>query len=185
MTEEQLRLIFGPTFNDQSKEYLESRLRTQKLLHVLNMSSPEEYEKRNQAFKELFGFLGERVHIEPPFHCDCGYNISIGEGTFINFNITVLDTGKVTIGKNCWIGPNVNIYAATHPVNYLERRKHVISKPVTIGDDVWIGGGAIICPGVTIGSRSVIGAGSVVTHDIPEDSVAYGNPCKVHRKADS
>ena len=131
--------------------------------------------------KELFGKTGEAVFVEPPFHCDCGENIFIGDKTFLNFNVTILDSAEVRIGNNCWIAPNVQIYAATHPTDYLERRKICLAKPITIGNDVWIGGGSIILPGVQIGDGAVIGAGSVVTHDIPAFCIAFGNPCKVHR----
>lgn len=122
------------------------------------------------------------VHIEPPFHCDYGYNIECGENVFFNVNCVVLDSTKVKIGSNVLFGPSVHIYTATHPLNKIERRNFESAKPVTIGDDCWIGGQVVICPGITIGSGSVIGAGSVVTKDIPENSLAVGNPAKVIRK---
>lgn len=119
----------------------------------------------------------------PPFHCDHGHGIRLGEHVFVNANCTFLDGGFITIGKHTLVGPNVQIYTPRHPIDYIERRaSKEYSFPVTIGEDCWIGGGVIICPGVTIGSRCVIGAGSVVTHDIPSDSIAVGNPAVVKRK---
>nr|WP_304944991.1 sugar O-acetyltransferase [Verrucomicrobium sp. BvORR034] len=121
--------------------------------------------------------------IQPPFYCDYGYNIVLGSKVFFNFNCVVLDVMPVTIGSNVLFGPAVQIYTATHPLSAMERRTwREAAKPVTIGSDVWVGGGAIICPGVTIGDRTVIGAGSVVTRSIPSDVVAAGNPCRVIRR---
>ncbi|MEO7317853.1 MAG: sugar O-acetyltransferase, partial [Chthoniobacteraceae bacterium] len=123
------------------------------------------------------------VWIQPPFFCDYGSNISLGRKVFFNFNCVVLDVMQVTIGDNVLFGPSVQIYTATHPMDAAVRRQWLESaRPVTIGSDVWVGGGAIICPGVTIGSRAVIGAGSVVTRDIPDDVFAAGNPCRVIRR---
>ncbi len=183
MTEREayLRRIFGGHFRETPVEALEMRLSCQKILHCLNASSPEDFELREECFRKLFGGWDPSVHIEPPFFCDAGKNIFIGVGTFINYGCTILDTAKVSIGKRCWIAPNVQIYAATHPVDAFERQKVCLAKPVSIGDDVWLGGSVIVCPGVSIGERAVIGAGSVVTRDIPSDCVAFGNPCRVHR----
>ena len=118
-----------------------------------------------------------------PFYCDYGTNIELGEDVYFNFNCVVLDVMKVIIGSRTLIGPNVQIYTATHPMNYKERSSGLeFAKAISIGEDVWIGGGVIICPGITIGDRTIIGAGSVVTKDIPSDMFAAGNPCKVIRK---
>lgn len=187
MTEREayLRRIFGGHFETAPVEALELRLACQKILHALNASSPEEFELREDCFRKLFGSWDSSVHIEPPFRCDCGKNIFVGSGTFVNYGCTILDTAKVSIGERCWIAPNVQIYAATHPVDALERRVTCLARPVTIGNDVWLGGSVIVCPGVSIGNRAVIGAGSVVTRDIPPDSVAFGNPCRVHRSLKS
>ncbi len=176
-----LRRIFGEHFRTSPVETLEMRLSCQKILHRLNASSPEDFELREECFRDLFGGWDASVHIEPPFFCDAGKKIFIGAGTFINYGCTILDAAKVSVGKRCWIAPNVQIYAATHPVDAAERRKACLAKPVSIGDDVWLGGSVVVCPGVSIGDRSVIGAGSVVTRDIPPDSVAFGNPCRIHR----
>ena len=130
---------------------------------------------------ELLGYAND-AWIQPPFFCDYGYNIALGSKVFFNFNCVVLDVMRVEIGNNVLFGPSVQIYTATHPLNAAERRTwRELAKPVTIGSDVWVGGGAIICPGVTIGDRSVIGAGSVVTRAIPADVFAAGNPCRVIR----
>ena len=132
--------------------------------------------------KELFGKGGESVWMEPPFFCDYGSNILLGERVFFNFNCVVLDVCQVKIGDFTLFGPAVQIYTAAHPMNADLRRKKEFAKPIEIGSDVWIGGGAIICPGVKIGSKSVIGAGSVVTRDVPSGVVAAGNPCRVIRE---
>lgn len=126
--------------------------------------------------------MGEGVWIEPPFHCDYGSNIILGDKVYFNFNCVILDCAAVTIGSNVCFGPAVQIYTATHPLNAIERRAGLeFAKSIEIADDVWIGGGAIICPGVRIGARSVIGAGSVVTRDVPADVIAAGNPCRALR----
>ena len=136
----------------------------------------------------LLGFIvceigrgGESVWMQPPFYCDYGSNILLGERVFFNFNCIVLDVCLVEIGDFTLFGPAVQIYTATHPMNAELRRKQEFAKPIVIGSDVWVGGGAIICPGVTIGSKAVIGAGSVVTRDVPEGMFAAGNPCRVIR----
>ena len=144
-------------------------------------SREDQPEERGRIVSALFAQETD-VWIQPPFFCDYGSNISLGKKVFFNFNCVVLDVMAVVIGNNVLFGPAVQIYAATHPIDAMERRRWLESaRPVTIGSDVWVGGGAIICPGVTIGSRSVIGAGSVVTRDIPDDVFAAGNPCRVIR----
>jgi len=128
---------------------------------------------------ELLGAGGDSASIQPPFYCDYGENIFLGERVFFNFNCVVLDVCPVTIGDFTMFGPGVQIYTATHPVQAELRRQKEFAKPITIGQDVWVGGGAILCPGVTIGSQTIIGAGSVVTKDIPSNVIAVGNPCRV------
>ena len=122
--------------------------------------------------------------MQPPFHCDYGSNIHLGEKVFFNFNCVVLDVCEVRIGSYTLFGPAVQLLTATHPLNAELRRKQELGKPIMIGSDVWVGGGAIICPGVTVGSRTVIGAGSVVTRDLPDGVVAVGNPWRVVRTID-
>lgn len=132
--------------------------------------------------RDLIGDLGEGVAIRPPLHVDYGENISIGARTFVNFNLTALDVARITIGADCQIGPNVQLLTPTHPIDpQMRRDKLEAAEPITIGDNVWLGGGVIVCPGVTIGDNSVIGAGSVVTRDIPANVVAVGSPARVMR----
>jgi maltose O-acetyltransferase len=132
--------------------------------------------------KKLIPFSGTGLWIQPPFYCDYGTNIKVGDKVFFNFNCVVLDVAQVTVGSRTLFGPNVQIYTATHPLDHAERATGLeYAKPITIGSDVWVGGNVVICPGVNIGDRSVIGAGSVVTNDIPADVIAAGNPCRVIR----
>ena len=139
----------------------------------------------NGIIRELFDGADDTIWIEPPFYCDYGSNIALGSKVFFNFNCIILDPAPVTIGSNVLFGPAVQVYTATHPLSASERRTwREFAQPVEIGSDVWVGGGAIICPGVRIGSRSVIGAGSVVTRNIPEDVFAAGNPCRIIRQLD-
>ena len=141
--------------------------------------------ERRKILEELLGHAGTNCDIIGPFMCDYGYNIEVGDNFFANNNFTVLDGAKVTIGNNVCIAPNVGIYTAGHPLNARERARGLeYAYPVSIGDDVWIGAGVSVLPGVCIGARSVIGAGSVVTKDIPEDVLAFGNPCRIVRKID-
>ena len=138
--------------------------------------------RRRPILQELFGAGGDSVWMQPPFFCDYGSNILLGQRVFFNFNCVVLDVCQVKIGDYTMCGPAVQIYTATHPLEAELRRTQEFAKPIEIGADVWVGGGAIICPGVRIGERTVIGAGSVVTRDVPSDVLAAGNPCRVIRK---
>jgi len=161
----------------------EDRLACRRKLHALNTICPDERGKITGLLKDLFGKTGEQVFLEPPFHCDYGTNIEVGENFFANFNLTILDVGKVTIGANCQIAPNVSIYTAGHPIHADVRNTgYEYGIPVSIGDNVWIGGNVVILPGVKIGDDVVIGAGSVVTKDIPDHVIAAGNPCRVIRE---
>jgi maltose O-acetyltransferase len=149
------------------------------LTRQLNDSGDDEVELR----RELFGSTGTNLLLEPPFYCDYGSNIYIGDNVFFNFNCVVLDVTPVTIGSDTMFGPAVQIYTATHPLEASERLKGLeAGTSITIGSGVWVGGGAMLLPGVTVGDRSVIGAGSVVTRDIPPDVFAAGNPCRVIRE---
>lgn len=151
-----------------------------------NDCRPDDRAGLDAAIRDILGGCGERIQVNQPFRCDYGVNIRVGEDFFANFNLTVLDEGEVVIGDNAFIGPNVSIYTACHPVEPEERNRLVEwSMPVTIGHNVWIGGSVTILPGVTIGDDCVIGAGSVVTRDIPAGSVAVGNPCRVIRRVKS
>ena len=160
----------------------EERRACQEKLYVYNNLPPERWEERQTLLKDLLGKTGERVTILPPFRCDYGWNIEVGENFEANYNLTVLDVGRVRIGCNVLIAPNVGIYTAGHPIHPACRATgYEYGIDVEIGDDVWIGGGVTILPGVHIGSGSVIGGGSVVTRDIPPMVVAVGNPCRVLR----
>ena len=181
MTEKE-KMLAGELYNAQDPQLVAERRRARDLLRALNASRHEERDARLGIIRELMGAAGEGVWIEPPFFCDYGGNIRLGDRVFFNFNCVVLDVARVTIGSDTMFGPAVQIYTATHPMDFQERRAGLeAGKPVTIGSDVWVGGGAIILPGVTIGHRSVIGAGSVVTRDVPDGVFAAGNPCRVVR----
>ncbi|MBD5112984.1 MAG: sugar O-acetyltransferase [Ruminococcaceae bacterium] len=145
--------------------------------------SEEGVKRSDTLIRGILGGAGENLTILPPFHCDYGSNITVGDNFFANYNLVILDVAPVTIGNNVFIAPNAAIYTAGHPVHYKARNSgYEYGIPITIGDNVWIGGNVVICPGVRIGSRSVIGAGSVVTKDIPDDVIAAGDPCRVIRK---
>ncbi len=153
------------------------------ILYEFNLLKPDERERIPEILKNLFGKTGEEIWIEPPFHCDYGWNIEAGENFNANYGLTILDVGKVTFGSNVLIAPNVSIYTAGHPIHPASRNSgYEYGIPITVGNNVWIGGSVVILPGVTIGDNVVIGAGSVVTKDIPNDVIAVGNPCKVIRK---
>ena len=172
-------MLSGELYLATDLQLSRERRRTRILLRRYNKSSDDETDLRQQVLGELIPGHGADLWIEPPFYCDYGNNISVGDKVFFNFNCIVLDVMQVKIGDNVLFGPAVQVYTATHPMDWKERASGLeFAKPVTIGSNVWVGGGAIICPGVTIGERSVIGAGSVVTKDIPADVFAAGNPCR-------
>lgn len=160
----------------------QERLENKKKIFAFNHLEPDRLDEKEKLLKEILGKTGEYVNIEAPFHCDYGYNIEVGENFFANYNFTVLDVGKVRIGANAQIAPNVSIYTAGHPVHPDSRNSgYEYGISIAIGDNVWIGGNVCIMPGVTIGNNVVIGAGSVVTKDIPDNVIAAGNPCKIIR----
>jgi len=181
MPSEREKMLSGQMYRADDPELVAARTHARELCHQLNHDPPAEPDARRKLLIQLLGAGGESAHIEPPFQCDYGSNISLGENVYFNFNCVVLDVCQVTIGDHTLIGPSVQIYTATHPMNAKLRREEEYGKPITIGNDVWIGGGAILCPGVTVGDRTVIGAGSVVTKDLPPDVFAAGNPCRVIR----
>jgi maltose O-acetyltransferase len=182
MKTEKEKMLNGELYNALDAELTEERVSARLLIKELNESREDQVEERNRILKQLIPNAGEGLWLQPPFYCDYGYNMKVGDRVFFNFNCVVLDVAPVTIGSRTLFGPNVQIYTATHPMNYKERASGLeYAKPIRIGEDVWVGGSVVICPGVTIGDRSVIGAGSVVTKDIPADVFAAGNPCKVIR----
>ena len=178
---EKLKMLSGKQYNPLDRQLSLEREECKTLLKLFNESPPEDTKNRRNLLNRLFNKKSQ-VWIEPPFYCDYGSNIVLGKQVFFNFNCVVLDAAKVTIGNNVFIGPAVQIYTSVHPQDANERRKFFESaKAINIGADVWIGGGAIILPGVTIGDRSIIGAGSVVTKDIPADVSVAGNPAKIFK----
>ncbi len=181
MRSERDKMLAGELYDPMDPELVAARERARNLCQDLNATREAQKEERRQILRELFPAGGESVWMQPPFFCDYGSNILLGERVFFNFNCVVLDVCQVRIGDYTQFGPAVQIYTATHPMNAELRRIQEFAKPIEIGSDVWVGGGAILCPGVRVGSRSVIGAGSVVTRDIPESVLAAGNPCRVIR----
>jgi maltose O-acetyltransferase len=185
MTEKE-KMLSSALYHPMDPELIADRASIKRIIHRFNTMEPDLVRERHDLIRPWLASPTEHFHIEPPFHCDYGYNISIGENSYINYNLTVLDCGKVTIGKNAFIGPNVSIYTPNHTIDANLRNSGVETAfPVTIGDNVWLGGSVTILPGVTIGDNVVIGAGSVVTKDIPSHSVAVGNPCRVVKKLSS
>ncbi len=183
MTEKE-KMLSGEVYSAVDQQLLEELMATRDKIFEYNSLRPSETERMKEIIKKLFGHVGDdNFLLNQPFRCDYGKQISIGKRFFANFNFTVLDEARVTIGDDCFIGPNVSIYTACHSTDPVERNtRQEWAKPVTIGNNVWIGGSVTILPGVTIGDNVTIGAGSVVTKDIPSNSVAVGNPCKVIKK---
>lgn len=177
------KMLDGEIYEATHPEFLRRLEETRELLWEYNNLRPSESKRREEIIRSLLGSCGERFHINQPFRCDYGCNVHIGNNFFANFNLTILDEAEVRMGDNVFIGPNVSMYTACHPLNAEERNTGVEwAKPITIGNNVWIGGSATILPGVTIGDNAVVGAGSVVTRDVEPDTVVAGNPAKVIRR---
>jgi maltose O-acetyltransferase len=181
MRSEREKMLAGELYNALDPELVTARNRARDLCQALNRSREEDVEERRRILQDLFGSGGDTVWMQPPFYCDYGSNIELGERVFFNFNCVVLDVCTVRIGSFTLLGPAVQIYTPLHPLDAQLRRREEYGKPIEIGADVWVGGGAIILPGVHIGARAVIGAGSVVTRDVPEATFAAGNPCRAIR----
>lgn len=174
------KMVSGEEYDATNSGLREKLQQTRIKIWKFNNFRPDQTEEMNELLKGLFGSIGERYIINQPFRCDYGCNIFLGEDCFINFNCTILDESKVVIGNNSFIGPNVSIYTACHPLESEKRNKFIEwAEPVTIGNNVWIGGDVTILPGVTIGNNVVIGGGSVVTKDFPSNVVIGGNPAKI------
>lgn len=183
MASEKSKMIAGKPYLAFEKELVIERQVARDLVFEFNTLGPRANKKRKQILKGLFGKTKRNFFIEPPFHCDYGYQIEIGDNFYANFNLVVLDCAKVTFGDNVLIGPNVGIYTAGHPIHPVKRNEGFeYALPISIGNNVWIGGHVVINPGITIGDNSVIASGSVVTKDIPANVIAMGNPCKVYRE---
>lgn len=173
------KMLAGMLYSHRDPELAAAHKRALDLIYAYNHTMPDEEEKRQEILKQLIN-AGSNCHVETVFQCDYGFNIHIGNNFYANYDCTILDVCRVTIGDDVLMAPGVQILTATHPVHPAERLSGLeYGKPVTIGNNVWIGGGSIICPGVCIGDNCVIGAGSVVTRDIPGDTVAAGNPARV------
>jgi maltose O-acetyltransferase len=176
------RMRAGEPYDPMAPELVTARKRARDLCAALNAAPEDAPDERRRILRQLFGTGGDTVWMQPPFYCDYGSNIELGERVFFNFNCIVLDVCPVRIGDFTLFGPGAQILTPLHPMDAALRRKQEYGKPVTIGADVWVGGGALILAGVTIGSRAIIGAGSVVTRDIPDGVLAAGNPCRVVRE---
>lgn len=173
------KMLSGEVYHAAHPYFGDILRRTRGLLHRFNTADPEDTETLNALLKQIFGRAGHGLHVNPPLHVDYGCNILLGSHVFINFNLTVLDEALVTIGDHVFIGPDVSIYTACHPLDPDERRDgREWAEPVTIGNDVWIGGGATILPGVTVGDGAVIAARAVVTRDVPPRTLVAGSPAR-------
>ncbi len=191
MKTELQKCMDGELFDGSDKELVEITVRNKRLLAEYNATDFADKDRKNRILSEMLGSMGENIHIDIDFHCEYGRNIHLGSNVIINMNCTFVDNNRIDVGNNVLIASNVQIYTATHPTKASERIVQnwngstgdgycrVYALPVKIEDDVWIGGGAILLPGVTVGKNSVIGAGSVVVRSIPANSVAVGNPCRV------
>jgi len=185
MTTMKDRMLAGEPYRAEGPELLADLDRAALLMERFNTSAAADPAGRLAALRELLGSLGEEAWVRPPFHCDYGYQISIGARSFVNYGAVFLDVARITLGADVQVGPNVQLLTPTHPVEPEPRRaKWEAAKPITIGDNVWLGGGAIVLAGVTVGENSVIGAGAVVTRDVPANVVAVGNPARPIRTLD-
>lgn len=177
------RMQKGLVYNDFDQDLFNKRVEAKKLFKAYNKTDDEEIDLRNKIMKQLFKNVGENVWIEPDFRCEFGKNITIGDNVYINFGCIILDCSEVTIGSHTLLGPNIGLYAANHSTDATERiNGGCYGKPIHIGNNVWLGGNVKVLQGVTIGDNTIIGAGSIVTKDIPDNVIAVGNPCKVIRK---
>lgn len=181
MKTEKEKMLAGEVYSAIDPQLIEELTEVKEIIHDYNLLRPSEKQKARESLRGLLGHIADdEILIIQPFYCDYGKQISVGKRFFANFNFTVLDEAPVTIGDDCFIGPNVSIYTACHSTDPVERNsRREWAEPVSIGNNVWIGGSVTILPGVTIGDNVTIGAGSVVTKDIPSNSIAVGNPCKV------
>lgn len=182
MKSEKEKMLAGELYRATDPELAASYFRAQRLTATFNGLAAEDVEGRRAALQELFARVGERTVVNAGLRCDYGWNVSIGRDTFVNYDCVLLDCNRIDIGDEVQIGPGVHIYTATHPVDAATRRSGLeYALPVHVGDGVWLGGGAIVCPGVRIGENTVVGAGSVVTRHLPPNVLAMGNPCRVVR----
>lgn len=183
MTEKE-KCAQGLLYNaNYDQELIDERVKCKDLCHEYNQTKNSDTEKRTELIKQIIKHSKEQFLIEQPFWCDYGYNIELGENFYANHNLVILDCAKVSFGDNVFVGPNCSFYTAGHPINATQRNKGLeYAHPISVGNNVWFGGNVVVLPGVSIGNNSIIGAGSVVTKDIPDNVIAVGNPCKVLRE---
>lgn len=180
MKTEKEKMLAGELYHPEDKQLVEDRIEARRLTRLYNETKETESKSRKALLIQLLGTVGEEFYIEPTFRCDYGYNIHLGERFFANFDCVFLDVCEIRIGHNCMFGPGVQLYTATHPLEAELRNSGIeYAKPIVIGNNVWIGGSAIINPGVTIGDNAVIASGAVVTRDVPEGAIAGGNPARI------
>ncbi|WP_421385217.1 sugar O-acetyltransferase [Bacillus salacetis] len=185
MKSEKERMLAGEMYDPADPELIKERQEARRLVRLYNQTTETEGDKRVALLKELLGTTGEQVYMEPNIRFDYGYNTHVGENFFANFDCTILDVCEVRFGDNCMLAPGVHIYTATHPLDPAERNSgREYAKPITFGDNVWIGGSSIINPGVTVGDNVVIASGAVVTKDIPDNVVVGGNPARIIKQLD-
>lgn len=175
-------MVAGEPYDPMDPDLVADRRRARELTARYNATRPGEETRRRALLEELFGAVGDEALVEPAFRCDYGYNVSVGDAFFANFDCVVLDVAPVEFGDHCQLGPGVHLYTATHPLDAEARRGKERGEAITVGDDVWIGGRAVVNPGVTIGDRAVIGSGAVVTRDVPADTFVGGNPARAIRE---
>lgn len=186
MTSEKEKMLDGALYDPADPELVADRKRARELTRQYNETTLDEMTERQDLLDQLLGSIGDDCYIEPPFRCDYGYNIHVGAEFYANFDCVILDVCRVDIGRYCLLGPDVHIYTATHPLAASDRvRGPEYGKPVTIGDAVWIGGQAVINPGVTIGDNAVVASGAVVTEDVPANVVVQGNPATVVKELEA
>lgn len=175
-------MLSGELYIADDPELIADYGRSQELVERYNATAWAEDEQRQAILEQLFGSLGEAVTVMPPLRCDYGDQVTVGARTFINYDCVMLSSAAIEIGESCQIAPRVQLLTATHPIDPRKRRDSwEYAKPIKLGDNIWLGGGVIVCPGVTIGDNTVVGAGAVVTRDLPSDVIAIGNPARVHR----
>ena len=185
MVSEKEKMLAGELYDPSDSELVEGRQRARRLTRRVNTTEVTEVKERVSLLRELFGSLGDSPHVEPPFRCDYGSNIHVGDGFYANFDCVILDVCRVEMGDNVWLGPGVHIYTATHPLDAETRVEGPeYGKPVTMGDNVWVGGRVVINPGVEIGDDAVVASGAVVTADVPDAVVIGGNPATVVKELD-
>ncbi|MDO7873529.1 sugar O-acetyltransferase [Hymenobacter sp. ASUV-10] len=177
------QMLAGDMYQANDPQLVAERLAAKELVFELNALHPRATDQKETLLRQLLGATGSRFHIETPFRCDYGYNIRVGENFYANYNCTILDCAPVTIGDNVLLAPNVSLFTAGHALHPVPRAQEwEFARPITIGNNVWLGGNVVVTPGVRIGDNSIIGAGSVVTRDVPANVVAVGNPCRVLRE---